>query len=237
MKTKFFAAVIALMITAGAAYSQSSLSIIFYDSKSYSVDIDGNDFGFFQDEFRAEINSGKHYIKIYDAVRASMKPVYEGNVSIPDGSRIYATLNEDYRLEIIKKSRHGEHNRICNCDCEYCRNCIYKDRGGRRHNENNENYLYPMGDREFSDLTASVQSLAFDDNKREMINMAIERNYFTSDQVKSLLGLFSFEASKLEIAKNAYKKTIDKENYFKVSTAFTFESTIMELKEFLNKQK
>lgn len=237
MKTKFFAAVIALIITAGTVYSQSSLSIIFYDSKSYSVDIDGKDFGFFQDEFRAEMNGGKHYIKIYDAVRASVRPVYEGSVSIPDGSIVYATLSEDYKFDIIKKSWHQEHSRLCNCDCEYCRKCIYKDKGGRRHNENNENYLYPMGDREFSDLTASVKSLAFDDNKKEMINMAIDKNYFTSEQVKSLLGLFSFEVSKLEIAKNAYDKTIDKENYFKVSTAFTFESTIMELKEFLNKQK
>ncbi|MCE1164244.1 MAG: DUF4476 domain-containing protein [Bacteroidetes bacterium] len=237
MKTKFFITVFALLLLAGAASAQSTLSIIFYGDKSYSVDIDGKDYGFAQDEFRADLNGGKHYIKIYDALRAGMNPVYEGSIDIPDGSSVYATLNENYKFEIIKKSRRSDNHQYCNCNCEYCRNCIYKDKGGRRHNEYNENNNTAMSDRDFNSLTESVRMLIYDDNKREMINTALDKNYVTSDQVKSLLGLFTFEASKLDIAKNAYNRTVDKENYFRVMTAFTFESTIMELKDYINKQK
>jgi len=52
--------------------------------------------------------------------------------------------------------------------------------------------------------------------------------------VKELVGLFTFESSKLEIAKAAYGRTIDKNNFYQVNDAFTFSSSVDELSEYIN---
>jgi len=46
--------------------------------------------------------------------------------------------------------------------------------------------------------------------------------------------LFSFEATRLDFAKFAYKYTYDISNYYKLNDAFTFESSIEELNNFIN---
>jgi hypothetical protein len=46
------------------------------------------------------------------------------------------------------------------------------------------------------------------------------------------MGLFSFEASKLEIAKYAWHHVVDKGNYFTINDAFTFDSSVDELNEY-----
>ena len=52
-------------------------------------------------------------------------------------------------------------------------------------------------------------------------------------QVRDLIGVFSFEDSKLDLAKYAYDHTYDIGNYYKVSDAFTFESSMEELNEYI----
>jgi hypothetical protein len=47
--------------------------------------------------------------------------------------------------------------------------------------------------------------------------------------------LFSFESSRLEFAKFAYKYTWDINNYFLLNDAFDFESSIDELNKYINK--
>ena len=54
---------------------------------------------------------------------------------------------------------------------------------------------------------------------------------FSAAQVKAMMGLFSFEESKLDFAKFAYDRTHDIGNYYKVNDAFSFESSIEELNE------
>lgn len=45
--------------------------------------------------------------------------------------------------------------------------------------------------------------------------------------------LFSFEDTRLELAKYSYGYTYDIGNYYLLNDAFTFESTIEELDEFI----
>lgn len=44
----------------------------------------------------------------------------------------------------------------------------------------------------------------------------------------------TFEENKLTIAKYAYTKTADPNNYFQLNDAFTFESSIDELNAYIN---
>ena len=52
-------------------------------------------------------------------------------------------------------------------------------------------------------------------------------------QVKELMSLFTFENNKLELAKYAYRKTVDQKSYFQVMDALTFSSSKDELARFI----
>ncbi len=56
-----------------------------------------------------------------------------------------------------------------------------------------------------------------------------------SRQVRDIMKLFSFEQTRLDFAKYAYKNVMDKENYYQVNDAFQFENSIEELNESIGK--
>ena len=55
-----------------------------------------------------------------------------------------------------------------------------------------------------------------------------------SAQVKEIMLMFNFEETRLDFAKFAYGRTYDIGNYFVVNDAFTFESSIDELGDYIN---
>jgi hypothetical protein len=56
---------------------------------------------------------------------------------------------------------------------------------------------------------------------------------FTVEQVKGIMGVFGFEDTKLDFAKYAYERTYDIGNYYKVNDAFSFETSVEELNEYI----
>ena len=52
-----------------------------------------------------------------------------------------------------------------------------------------------------------------------------------SEQIKEMMLLFNFEANRLEVAKAAHNRCVDKNNYFLLNDAFQFESSVEELNE------
>lgn len=91
----------------------------------------------------------------------------------------------------------------------------------------------PMSTTEFNDAKKSIESKSFEDTKMTLAKQVGRDRCFTTDQVKSIMGLFSFEDSKLDFAKYAYERTHDIGNYFKLNDAFTFESSVDDLNNFL----
>ena len=92
----------------------------------------------------------------------------------------------------------------------------------------------PMSSSEFNSFKSSVQSKSFEDSKLTVAKQAINNNCLTSAQVKDVMMLFSFEATRLDFAKYAYGHTYDTGNYYKINDAFTFESSIDELNTYIN---
>jgi hypothetical protein len=91
----------------------------------------------------------------------------------------------------------------------------------------------PMNAAEFADVKKSIESKGFEETKMTMAKQVGRDRCFSADQVKSLMGVFGFEDSKLEFAKFAYDRTHDKGNYYKVNDAFGFESSIEELNSYI----
>ena len=59
----------------------------------------------------------------------------------------------------------------------------------------------------------------------------------TTDQVKQVMDLFTFEETKLDWAKMAYDKTYDIGNYWMLNDNFTFSSSIDELNTYIESRR
>ena len=108
-------------------------------------------------------------------------------------------------------------------------------------NNNNSNNtqgcVYPMSGSEFNSAKESMKSKSFEDTRLKIAKQVADNNCLSVDQVKGIMSLFSFESNKLEFAKYAYDRCTEKRNYFKVSDAFTFDSSTEELNEYIESKK
>jgi len=92
---------------------------------------------------------------------------------------------------------------------------------------------YPITDLDFADVKRSIASKSFEDSKLTVAREVTSANCLFAYEVKEIMLLFDFESTRLEYAKFAYQFTYDRGNYYKVNDAFTFESSIDELREFI----
>jgi hypothetical protein len=92
----------------------------------------------------------------------------------------------------------------------------------------------PMSPQDFSDLKSTIGSKSFEDSKMTIAKQVLKNYCMLTSQVKDLMGLFTFEETKLDFAKYAYDYTYDIGNYFKVNDMFTFESSIDDLNRYIN---
>ena len=91
-------------------------------------------------------------------------------------------------------------------------------------------------DSEFAQLQRTIENKSFDDGKKAIFQQAIRSKCPTSAQVAVLLEEFSFDDSKLDLAKYAYNRVADQSNFYSVNEAFSFDSTIEELNDYILKQ-
>jgi len=106
-----------------------------------------------------------------------------------------------------------------------------------RDDDYDDSYSRSMSTQDFSLAKESLRKEWFENARMTTAKQVIDKNYFTSQQVKELVLLFTFENNRLEIAKYAYGKAVDKENYFIVNDAFTFNSNKEKLSEYIREYK
>jgi hypothetical protein len=95
---------------------------------------------------------------------------------------------------------------------------------------------YPLTDLDFQDVKRTIASKSFEDSKLSIAKQVTSANCLLASEVKQIMELFSFESSRLDFAKYAYRYTYDIGNYYKVNTAFQFESSTDELNKFIEEQ-
>lgn len=92
----------------------------------------------------------------------------------------------------------------------------------------------PMSPNDFESMKSSIGSKTFEDSKMTIAKQILNSNCLLSSQVKEVMMLFTFEDSRLDFAKYAYGRTYDIGNYYKVNDAFTFETSIDELNDYIS---
>jgi len=84
-------------------------------------------------------------------------------------------------------------------------------------------------------MKGSIQSKSFEQSKLVIAKQILQARCLFASQVRELMLLFTFEQSRLELAKFAYTYTYDRGNYFKVNDAFQLESSISQLNDFISR--
>jgi hypothetical protein len=185
--------------------------------------------------------------------------LFDGWVNFPENSRLTAYANNYLQLNItsvvplIQQQQNvvyvdpnvnygngynnGYNNGYGNYyDNNYGNGCGNSS-GYTNNNYGQNNYTFPvygMPDADFQILKDAVADKPFDSSKLTVAEQAVGANHLTAKQVFELVQLMDFESSKLALAKYAYGHTADKNNYYMVSNAFDYSSSITELSDYIN---
>ncbi|PQJ09387.1 hypothetical protein CJD36_019270 [Flavipsychrobacter stenotrophus] len=91
-----------------------------------------------------------------------------------------------------------------------------------------------MDNQSFAAAIQTIKSSAWDETRLSTAKTIANNNYFTVDQVITICKTFSWEDSKIDFAKYAYKRTVDRQNYYTIANIFTWDSNKTALNDFIN---
>lgn len=151
-----------------------------------------------------------------------MELLYNGNLFIKDGFDVDVSINRFGKVFIDERVMD--------------RNNGYENDEHDNRNNGNGNGKWnkqPMNERSFMQLKQTIGNESFDATRANILKTAVVENSLSSYQVKLLLGLFSFENSKLEMAKYCYRFVYDAPNYYMVADVFTFSNSKTELMKYI----
>lgn len=224
-----------MLIFSSISFSQGSyLQLSLFDDGEFTVTFDATRLSEGNLAEFDNFSPGEHYIRVVKIgvnVPAQENVIFEGKVKLPAGD-IYAVIDEYNAFYIYKKKPYNYNRYVCTGD--------FIKKNGHGSNEKESEYVTDeckgrvIKSEDFKDLKSSIGNRNFESTNITILKTAIESNYFSSEQVRELLGFFTFESNKLEIAKASYKKVCDQKNFFKVYDAFDFESSVSELKNYIS---
>lgn len=176
------------------------------------------------------IQPGQHFIRIYKSkgyrnVSGTNKGqlVYSANIYVRPAYSVDVMVNR-YGKALIDE-------RPSSTVDDWANNQGYQNGG---YNNNGYYGNQAMTDNEFTQLLQQVQKEWFSDGKMLVAKQALTSNYVTVAQVKQLIGTMTFDSDKLEMAKLAYKRTVDQRSYYQVMEALSSQSSKDELAEYMN---
>ncbi|MBL7748658.1 MAG: DUF4476 domain-containing protein [Chitinophagaceae bacterium] len=223
-----------------------SLSLLAFDGSRLSIsspgtstemkiEIDGRKFSMKNNSITVSyLAEGRHNIKIYrDKKRGGFgrreDVIYQSTIFLKRGFHLDITVNRFGKV-MTDERRIDRDDDYYQDEDEYYDND--NDNGGWNGGRGNV-----MSGREFETLKESLRKEWFENNRITSVKTVTDKNNFTTQQVKELMLLFTFENNRLEVAKYAYRKTVDKQNYYQLNEALTFSSSKDELARFIRESR
>lgn len=234
-------------LSATAQYGRSVLNLRLSNNAPFRVVIDGQQSSVVSNATRlTNLTAGKHFIQVYRAnefrgrCRGYSYPAssFSGYVSVTANAETWATIYPEWQRVQIDEIRafnnwpnQGEpttceprrpQQQQHDCEPVITSNCPPVPAGP-----------FAMNPADFSQLKQTIDNAGFESTRMKIFKQALNYNYFTTAQVRELMDLFWFENSKLEVAKAAYPKTLDQNNYYLVNNEFSFSSSVNELGQYI----
>ncbi len=224
-------------VNANRSYAPvSDFKLKLWNNTSFKIFVDNYEYG--KDNFFSiqNIQPGIHQIKVVKHQRnphgygVLTRVMYNGTVSIPVNSKVLATVTSNRKLQ-LKITRKGPKRQVNN---NHSNNGVYSNGYNHGAHQNCGSYGNIMSYVSFNKLINTLDRENFDTHKLNIAKQALAYNNLTTKQVILLLNQFTFDSNKLKLAKIAFTKTIDQENYFLVNNSFTFNSSIRNLNKYIN---
>ncbi|MCT4664755.1 MAG: DUF4476 domain-containing protein [Flavobacteriales bacterium] len=192
-------------------------------------------------------SKGKHYLFLLKEKQGKMKLVLMaegkiGNFRTPNQGKTYDWYDEkevENGGDFVTNNNSNVNNNNININVNVINENKQVDKKPKADHFVMEGYHgaigcpWPMTEGKFRDIKRTIRSKTFESSKMTIAKQILEKNCLFSNQVLSLTKLFTYESTKLEFAKFAYDYTYDQDNYYKINNAFTYESSIDELNEYI----
>jgi hypothetical protein len=92
-----------------------------------------------------------------------------------------------------------------------------------------------LSNSDFNRAHTAVKNENSDKSKLNVAKQIANTNPLCASQIAQICRLFTFEDSKLEFAKYAYRNCVDKNNYYLINDVFTFSDSKEELRRFISR--
>jgi hypothetical protein len=231
MKT-VFTLLLALFATSAFAYDEGRLTFtiadrnnvqVIIDNRSYAVTQEGLDF--------SRVTPGQHSVRIVRGRSTGNRRnssrtevLYAANIYMKPLTHIDIVVNRFGRVYVDEQALNGTQD-------PYGGN--YGNGNYGNGNYGNTGYNQAMSDNDFALLYQRVKGQWTSGQKLSAAKDAVPYQYFSTQQVRQLVQLFTFDSEKLELAKLAYGRTVDTRNYYLVKDLFQFQATKDELEEYI----
>lgn len=223
------------ILLSGYGFSQGAyLQLSLYDDDEFLVTFDDKKLSQGNVAEFDNVNPGEHSLRVVKVginVPAQENVIFDGKIKIPAGDN-YAVIDE-YNAFVIYKKKAYNFNRLIPCG-DFIKRCGFGSYEKEPENTPDECRGRTMKKEDYKDLKSSIGNRNFESTNVSILKTALESNYVTSEQLRELLMFFTFDSNKLEVAKYAYKKVCDQKNFFKVYDAFSFETSVEELKSYIS---
>ncbi|MFM2138906.1 MAG: hypothetical protein RJA57_1213 [Bacteroidota bacterium] len=191
------------------------------------VEIDGRRFAMKDNAVIAgHLSEGRHEVKIFRELRRNgfgfgrREIIYQNTVFLRQGFHLDITLNRFGKALVDER-------RIDVGDDWYDTGDVYYEGGA------SSGGIAAMNAREFEQVRSALRKEWFESNRLTSARHILERNAVSTAQVMELLQLFTFESNRLELAKIAYRSTVDPGQYYRVLELFGFGSSRDELARYI----
>ncbi len=230
---------------ANAYHAGNVLNLRLMDNAPFRVIIDGREAGGVSNIAKlGNLSDGQHFIQVYRIDNSwgyeTMDNAFRGYITLSPNSESFVTVYSDIQKvmfdRIVSLSASGKPAIL--------QGPTYQPGGAdvvTCNTGNQDDHCQPfvpagplpMNGAAFCQLKQTINNGTFESTKLSIFKQALGYNYFTSQQVLELMDLFTFESYKLEVAKLAYPKTLDQNNYYLVNNGFTFSSSVDNLNDYL----
>ena len=184
------------------------------------------------------ITPGEHHLKVVEVYtdrygERVRKTVYSGNINVRPSVHIDARVDEGQGIAV--------HNTPVPCADGY--NGPPSDNKAHSNNGVEDPPVAPtpvadalppyMSDADFQTLVNTIIAAKYEVKKMDTLKAFIGTSHVSTDQVRQVMALFSFESNKLDVAKLLYDHTVDPKKYASLASSFNFKAQQDEFKKFL----
>lgn len=211
-----------------AAKPRSVLTIRLSDNTPLVVTIDNRDYNKYGSNITiGDLPRGWHDLRVYEYVEykrggGRAKLLYSGRIKLEAGSL----------TECVVDARSGR-MRMTSSDITVANE--NPDYAGDRYSER-EKMDNILNNSDLNDLKARVESRITDTEKMDLMKSVLSTRKYYTVQVRTMCNWLTFESTKLDFAKWAFKGVLDKNDYWKLEDIFTFSSSKDEFNKYISQR-